>query len=125
MKKKIIILFLFVFSFYCFSKGKTEVENKDEVKLESVDNNFFYEDTFDCYKKEERSDNKTGVYVKVNKSKADVFINGTYQGKSDLFIEGLVFGEYQIQIKDSDANVITKKIEILSGYNMYYYFNFE
>lgn len=68
---------------------------------------------------------KTVVLLKSQSEGCDVFVNGIFQGKSDLKIEGLVPGKYKVQFKKKGAASEIYEIEIMKGYELTYFISLQ
>lgn len=70
--------------------------------------------------KKEVSDDKTALIIESDLPKAEVYLNGVYQGKTKLTIKNLVAGDYFIQIKKDDFLSPRYFLNVKKGYILTY-----
>lgn len=68
----------------------------------------------------EVSDDKTALIIESDLPKAEVYLNGVYQGKTKLTIKNLVAGDYFIQIKKDDFLSPRYFLNVKKGYILTY-----
>lgn len=70
--------------------------------------------------KKEVSDDKTAIIIESDLQKAEVYLNGVYQGKTKLTVKNLVTGDYFVQIKKDDFLSPRYFISVKKGYVLTY-----
>lgn len=104
MKKKTLFLvfIFFICSIFCYSEENNYVENLVPVeKIEIEGENGI-------------------VIIESDVSKAEVYLNGIYQGKTKLTIKKLIAGDYIIQIKKGDFVSEKYFISVEKGFSLTY-----
>lgn len=106
MKK--IISFIFVFSFFILSIfGETYSTMRPNSRT-------LLEDSKD-----------SSITIKCNVSGAEIYINNRYQGRSDLVINSLTPGYYNLEVRKSGYESKYYRIQVVRGYSYTYEVNLE
>lgn len=121
MKKYFLFLALFVSTSILFCYSEQININIENITINDSSNN--RERQPRVYK--EIDEKQSSITIKSNVTGADVYLNGIYQGRTDLVITDLTPGYYQLEIKKRGYE--TEKVTILvrRGYECEYYIELE
>lgn len=105
--KKSFSFFLFIF--FVFNICSEEIEFQELLH-------------FEPYNIEEINSQNCIVEIFTDVQKVEVYLNGVYQGKSNLQIKNLVQGEYLIELKKDNYQIIKGFIFVSKNYQNSYFF---
>jgi len=118
MKKTFILLLL---SFLCFTVSAEEpsmnISRREEISV----NDSAYSHTAKPEKSSSLPSRNTKVYIRTNVSGAKVFLNGIYQGTSNITISDLREGLYNLKIEKDGYRTEHLKIQVSAGKQNDYY----
>lgn len=114
MKYRIVFLLLVIIKIFTFSYATESVS----ISSEASD----YLELIEPYSVEEDLQKSTIIVIESKSKKMDVYLNGVYQGRTQLTISNLLPGEYILELRKENKSTGKVLITVKKGYILTYKF---
>lgn len=89
------------------------------------DNQIHAKPDFEPKKLVQIEETSTSISIETNVPNVEVYLNGVYQGRTDIVIADLLPGYYYLELRKSGYEVETYMIRVRRGYDLHYYFDMQ